>query len=35
LIGMRERVGSIGGRLTAAPTSDGGFVTAVTLPLER
>ena len=35
LIGMRERVGSVGGRLTAAPTSDGGFVTAVTLPLER
>jgi signal transduction histidine kinase len=34
LIGMRERVGSVGGRLTSRPTSDGGFVTAVSLPLR-
>lgn len=35
LIGMRERAGSVGGQLRAQPTSDGGFVTSVTLPLSR
>jgi signal transduction histidine kinase len=33
LIGMRERVGSVGGEMTASPTDDGGFVMAVSLPL--
>jgi signal transduction histidine kinase len=33
LIGMRERVGSVGGQMSANPTADGGFVTAVSLPL--
>ena len=35
LMGMRERVGSVGGNVRAAPTPDGGFSTAVTLPLEE
>lgn len=33
LVGMRERVSSIGGDLRAGPTPGGGFVTAVTLPI--
>jgi signal transduction histidine kinase len=35
LMGMRERVGSVGGKLRAEPTPDGGFVTAVTLPVRE
>ena len=35
LIGMRERVHSVGGRLRAGPTPDGGFVVAATLPLDQ
>jgi signal transduction histidine kinase len=34
LLGMRERVGSVGGSLQAGPTGDGGFVTAVSLPVS-
>ncbi len=34
LIGMRERVGLLGGRLTAGPTSTGGFRVAARLPIE-
>jgi signal transduction histidine kinase len=34
LIGMRERVHSVGGQLQVGPTPDGGFVVAATLPLE-
>jgi signal transduction histidine kinase len=33
LLGMRERVGSVGGKLRVGPTGDGGFVTAVSLPV--
>ena len=33
LIGMRERVGMVGGRLTAGPRPDGGFRVAAVLPL--
>jgi len=33
LLGMRERVGSVGGRLQVGPTDDGGFVTAISLPV--
>jgi len=33
LLGMRERVGSVGGKLQAGPTGDGGFVTEVSLPV--
>lgn len=32
LVGMRERVVSVGGELRVGPTPGGGFVTAVTLP---
>ncbi|MGH3510443.1 MAG: sensor histidine kinase, partial [Nocardioidaceae bacterium] len=32
LIGIRERVGSVGGRFTAGPSEDGGFVLRATLP---
>ena len=35
LIGMRERVNSIGGRLRTGSTPAGGFVVAATLPLTR
>ncbi len=35
LIGMRERVNSVGGELRAAPTADGGFVVTATLPFVR
>jgi len=35
LLGMRERVSSIGGSLTAAPTSDGGFSVTADLPTPR
>ncbi len=34
LLGMRERVGSVGGDFTAGPTGAGGFRVAVTLPVE-
>jgi signal transduction histidine kinase len=34
LIGMRERVHSVGGQLRAGPTPDGGFVVTATLPLD-
>ena len=32
LIGMRERVNSVGGDLRTAPTADGGFIVTATLP---
>ena len=35
LIGMRERVHSVGGELRAGPTPDGGFEVAASLPLDR
>lgn len=35
LMGMRERVGSVGGAVHARPTADGGFVIAATLPLHQ
>ena len=35
LMGMRERVGSVGGTVRADPTADGGFVIAATLPIEQ
>lgn len=35
LIGMRERVESLGGRLQAGPTADGGFSVTAALPLAR
>jgi signal transduction histidine kinase len=31
---MRERVDTLGGRLRAGPTADGGFAVTATLPLE-
>ncbi|MGS0684840.1 sensor histidine kinase [Nakamurella sp. GG22] len=34
LLGMRERVSSVGGDFTAGPTEAGGFRVAVTLPIE-
>jgi signal transduction histidine kinase len=34
LIGMRERVHSVGGQLRAGPTADGGFLVTITLPLD-
>jgi signal transduction histidine kinase len=34
LVGMRERAAMLGGELSAAPTSDGGFAVVATLPLE-
>lgn len=34
LIGMRERVTALGGRLRAAPRSEGGFTVQAELPLE-
>lgn len=33
IIGMRERVGLLGGRLSAGPRSEGGFRVAAGLPL--
>ncbi|HEX6445183.1 MAG TPA: sensor histidine kinase [Streptosporangiales bacterium] len=33
LVGMRERVAVVGGRLTAGPRADGGFLVEATLPL--
>ncbi|WP_327733554.1 histidine kinase [Streptomyces nojiriensis] len=35
LLGMRERVTALGGRLRAAPRSEGGFTVRAELPLER
>ncbi len=35
LIGMRERVGLVGGSLTAEPTVSGGFVVRVTIPKPK
>lgn len=35
LLGMRERVTALGGRLTAAPRSEGGFTVHAELPTER
>jgi signal transduction histidine kinase len=34
LVGMRERVGMLGGELTAGPTPEGGFAVTVALPLN-
>ncbi|MEE4595991.1 histidine kinase [Streptomyces sp. DSM 41524] len=34
LVSMRERVGALGGELTAGPTDDGGFRVVATMPLE-
>ncbi len=34
LLGMRERVNSVGGDFTAGPTAAGGFRVAVTLPVQ-
>ncbi|MEO5851177.1 MAG: sensor histidine kinase [Nocardioides sp.] len=35
LIGMRERVTMLGGDLSAAPGSDGGFIVRARIPIER
>ncbi|MFV0132856.1 sensor histidine kinase [Streptomyces sp. HMX87] len=35
LLGMRERVTALGGRLWAAPRSEGGFTVQAELPVER
>jgi signal transduction histidine kinase len=35
LMGMRERIGSVGGEVRAAPTADGGFVITVRLPVDE
>ncbi|GAA2656699.1 MULTISPECIES: sensor histidine kinase [Streptomyces] len=35
LLGMRERVTALGGRLRAAPRSEGGFTVRAELPVER
>lgn len=34
LVSMRERVGAVGGELTAEPTGDGGFRVVATMPWE-
>jgi signal transduction histidine kinase len=34
LVGMRERVRLLGGRLDAGPTDGGGFVLTARLPLD-
>jgi signal transduction histidine kinase len=35
IVGMTERAESIGGKVTAAPTADGGFTVQATLPYRR
>lgn len=35
IVGMRERVASVGGSLETAPTSDGGFALRARIPLRR
>ncbi|MFC7641202.1 sensor histidine kinase [Streptosporangium lutulentum] len=35
LLGMRERVTALGGRLRAAPRSEGGFTVHAELPVDR
>ncbi|MFD6984708.1 sensor histidine kinase, partial [Streptomyces sp. NPDC059956] len=35
LLGMRERVTALGGRLRAAPRGEGGFTVQAELPVER
>jgi signal transduction histidine kinase len=35
LVGMRERVGMFGGRLTAGPAEQGGYRVAATFPLAE
>ncbi len=35
LLGMRERVTALGGRLRAAPRSEGGFTVQAELPLDH
>ncbi len=35
LMGMRERIGSVGGVVRAAPTPDGGFVITASLPVDQ
>ncbi len=35
VLGMRERVTALGGRLRAAPRSDGGFTVQAELPLDH
>ena len=34
-MGMRERIGSVGGEVRAAPTADGGFVITARLPVDQ
>ncbi|WP_241519582.1 sensor histidine kinase [Bifidobacterium callitrichidarum] len=34
LIGMRERIGSVGGSVTAGPGPNGGFIVTATIPLS-
>jgi signal transduction histidine kinase len=35
IVGMRERVASVGGSLETVPTSDGGFAVRAIIPLQR
>jgi len=35
LLGMRERVAAVGGRLRTGPGSEGGFVVEAVLPVDR
>ena len=35
LLGMRERVTALGGRLRAEPRSEGGFTVQAELPVDR
>jgi signal transduction histidine kinase len=35
LVSMEERVGALGGEVTAGPTGDGGFRVTATMPWER
>jgi signal transduction histidine kinase len=35
LLGMRERVSALGGRLRAAPRSEGGFTVHAELPVDQ
>jgi signal transduction histidine kinase len=35
LLGMRERIAALGGRLEAGPRSGGGFRVVATMPLDH